>query len=128
MTNQRDKIDYFIKWSLTPSDSRLPDERTKTDLTEKLNVSFPTLNNWERTPYFEKEYKRLAKRNVFPRIEKVKNVVYETALKGDMQAAKLFKEWEAMVNAKLDINVEGEVKATVTLKDMIKAAENESDK
>jgi hypothetical protein len=119
-------VKRFAEWFLTPKFERLDDEKTLTDFSEKYDISATTLRRWRMRPEFEAQCNRLAKRAQYGRIQSVKNAVYENAVGGDTQAAKLFKEWEA--NLPETLKFEGEAKITVSLKDMIKAAEDEQDK
>jgi hypothetical protein len=117
----------YAEWFLTPKFERMDDEKTLTDFSEKYDISAPTLRRWKSVPYFQEVCNKLLKQARFGRIMNVKNAVYETAISDSptaVQAAKLFKEWEGELPQELKVS--GEVKATVTLKDMIKAVESES--
>jgi hypothetical protein len=123
-------IDMFIQWFILPPWERGENEQNLSDMAKKYNVMRETLYNWQRCDYFIKEVERYTRADNSSRLKNVKNTLYAKAMTGDVQAIRLYKEWIAGVNEKIDLNQSGEVNLNVkvaTLKDCIKAAEDEDE-
>lgn len=115
------KIDYFVAWFVTPWFERPKDELTLTALSQKIGISRQILYDWQRCDYFKAEVERLTKADVAHRIKNVKSALYQKACEGDVQAIKLFKEWEAGIVEEKTVNVKGKV----DLKTLVAEVEDE---
>ena len=112
--NHQTILEKYLEWFCTPPMDRLPDEKTQCMVADKLGVNRRTLHMWERMPYFKEQVSKLTNLDRACQTEKVKQALYEKALTGDAQAIKLYKEWLAGVNEKIDLNVDGKMESTVT--------------
>ncbi len=112
---QKDYED-FKQWYITPVDQREDTETTVRDYAKSKNIGRRTLNLWTTTPDF-KEFLANYLSAVETRADKVRLVLYNQALAGDVRAIRLFLEYEKSFAQK--IKVDGNV--VVTGDDIAKA-------
>ena len=122
-------LDAYIAWFTTPISDRMEDERTATQITDKLGISRLTSYKWQKTPYFKEQITKISEVARISNTHRVKQALLEKALEGDVPAAKLYKDWIEGITDKLDINskVEGKVDVTFDLSDYL-AAKRTKDK
>lgn len=91
--DKRERMQAFIEWLLTPSDSRSPNSRAK--LAEAMGVVPQTLRNYQKDPWFQRELMRQGRESA--RVEKLPEILenlYQQAIDPlnprSVQAAKVF--------------------------------------
>ena len=104
------RIQRFMKWLCTPPADREP--RLKKELAEELGVTHATLNNWQNTPAFLKEWERLYLKTIGdPGVKlRIMQTLERTATDPDdpkhVQAAKTYFEIEgSMKPQKMEVQV-----------------------
>lgn len=104
----------FLEWTMTPRSSRELDEKDLTAFSTKYNVSRTTLYKWAGSDQFANDMKRLNREIAQVRLQDVRNAVYETAtLKRDVQAQKLFLQYEEGWVPEEKVEVGGKLEATI---------------
>jgi len=130
----KSKFDAFFIWYITPAEDRLPDERTGPDYRSKYKIPERTYYNWIHTQLFKDYMKEYFSKNQELRIGRIRQAMFQKALDGDVQAAKLFYQYDARLSDKIDLELEGNLKvdgkveAQVSLKALVEACADEESK
>lgn len=103
------KYEEFKIWYFTPQSEREPDETYLLGFATKNKISRKTLYNWMETQDFKDSIdKHLNELDL--RANKIRVVLYHKALEGNINAIRLFLEYEKQFGTKL--KVEGNVSFT----------------
>ncbi len=102
----------FLAWFLTPREYRDPNERNAADYSRNHNIATRTLWGWTNTPLWESECRRYFRRYLKSRTDMVRNALFEKAAEGDVQAIKLFLQYEHDWAPKEQVEVQGKISLT----------------
>lgn len=82
--------EQLLNWLMTPAPHRVPTSQDK--LAQQLGVDETTLRRWKRKPAFKMEWeRRVGELQQSPeRTQKLLDTLYERALQGDNNSAKLY--------------------------------------
>jgi len=106
------KIQFGI-WLGMPKTCRSEDERTIDLIAAKVGVFRDTLFEWEKDPFVIKIAENAMKFYGANRKKEVIDSMIDKAVGGDVQAAKLYLEWQGEIGAKkADTNIMEGVKVT----------------
>jgi len=103
------KFEDFKVWYFTPQSEREPDEMYLLGFSQKNNISRRTLYDWMEQKEFKDAVDNHLK-EIEARANRIRVVLYHKALEGNINAIRLFLEYEKQFGTKLKL--EGNVSFT----------------